>query len=114
LERRPVDEVKPHPNHTRKPNREQRRKLEASFHKFGENAPILVNRQGFIVAGHFRFETLKALGRTHVWVLVLDHLSEAQARGYMLADNKIAEFSDFDEKKLALEMSGLIEIAEDS
>jgi DNA modification methylase len=113
LERRPVDEVKPHPHHARKPNRQQRRKLEVSFRKFGENAPILVDRQGFIVGGHSRFEALKALGRTHVWVLVLDHLNEAQARGYMLADNKIAEFSGWDERKLATEVSNLIEIVDD-
>jgi ParB-like chromosome segregation protein Spo0J len=56
LERRPIDEIKPHPHHARKPSREQRRKLEASFRKFGENAPIMVDRQGFIVAGHSRFE----------------------------------------------------------
>jgi DNA modification methylase len=113
LERRPIDEVKPHPHHSRKPNRQQRRKLEASLRKFGENAPIMVDRQGFILAGHARFEALKALGRTHVWVLVLDHLNEAQARGYMLADNKIAELADWDQRKLASEISGLIEIAEE-
>ena len=113
LERRPVDEVKPHPHHSRKPNRQQRRKLEASLRKFGENAPIMVDRQGFILGGHARFEALRALGRTHVWVLVLDHLNEAQARGYMLADNKIAELSEWDGRKLASEISGLIEIADD-
>jgi DNA modification methylase len=113
LERRAVDEVKPHPHHARKPNREQRRKLEASFRKFGENAPILVDRYSFILAGHARFEALKAMGRTHVWVLVLDHLSDAKARAYAIADNKLGELSNFDEKKLSLEISGLIEIAED-
>src|SRR3984957_2960878 len=113
LERRPIEEVKPHPHHTRKPNREQRRKLEASFRKFGENAPILVDRQGYILAGHVRFETLRAMGRTHVWVLVLDHLSDAKSRAYAIADNKIGELSSFDEKNLSREISDLIEIAED-
>jgi DNA modification methylase len=113
LERRSVDEVKPHPRHARKPNREQRRKLEASFIKFGENAPILVDRHGFILAGHARFEALKAMGRTHVWVLVLEHLSEAKARAYAIADNKLGELSHFDENKLSHEISDLIEIAED-
>jgi DNA modification methylase len=113
LELRPIEQVKPNPHHTRQPNRQQQRKLEASFRKFGENAPIMVDRQGFIVGGHSRFEALKALGRTEFWVLVLDHLNEAKARGYMLADNKIAEFGEWDEKKLASEISGLIELAED-
>jgi hypothetical protein len=53
------------------------------------------------------------LGRKHVWVLVLGHLNEAQARGYMLADNKIGELGEWDEKKLATEIKGLIEISED-
>src|SRR4051812_26995359 len=88
LERRAIEEVKPHPHHTRKPNQEQRRKLEASFRKFGENAPILVDRHDFVLAGHARLEALKAMGRTHIWVLVLDHLSDAKARAYAIADNK--------------------------
>jgi hypothetical protein len=80
LERRSLDEVRSNPHYVRKPNREQRRKLEASFLKFGENAPILVDRHSFILAGHARYEALKAMGRTHVWVLVLDHLSDVKAR----------------------------------
>jgi hypothetical protein len=113
FERRAIEDVKPHPHHTRKPNREQRRKLEASFRKFGENAPILVDRHDFVLAGHARLEALKAMGRTHVWVLVLDHLSDAKARAYAIADNKIGELSDFDPTKLSREINGLIEIAED-
>jgi ParB-like chromosome segregation protein Spo0J len=113
LERWQVDQVKPHPNHVRKPSQQQRRKLEASFRRFGENAPIMVDRHGFILGGHARFEALKSMGRTDVLVLVLDHLTEAQARGYLIADNKIAEFANWDDGKLALELKGLIEIAED-
>jgi ParB-like nuclease domain len=113
LERRPLNEVKPNPHYVRKPNREQRRKLEASFLKFGENAPILVDRHSFILAGHARYEALKAMGRTHVWGLVLDHLADAKARAYAIADNKIGEMSEWDQKNLATEISGLIEIAED-
>ena len=61
-----IDEIKSHPRHARKPNREQRRKLETSLRKFGENAPILVDRHSFILAGHARYEALKALGRMFV------------------------------------------------
>src|ERR1700733_15765589 len=86
LERRPVDEIKPHPRHARKPNREQRRKLETSLRKFGENAPILVDRHGFILAGHARYEPLKALGRTHVWVLIIALPNESAAHRYLYAD----------------------------
>jgi DNA modification methylase len=113
LERRPLTEVKPNPHNVRKPNREQRRKLEASFLRFGENAPILVDRHSFILAGHARYEALKAMGRTHVWVLVLDHLSDVKARAYAIADNKIGAMSEWNQKKLTTEISDLIEIAED-
>jgi ParB-like chromosome segregation protein Spo0J len=103
----PIDEIKPNSHYVRKPGRGQRSKLKASYRKFGENSPLLVDRNLVILAGVQRWEALKELGRSHVWVVVLDHLSDAQARGYALADNKIGEHSDWDPAKLGAELKEL-------
>jgi hypothetical protein len=108
-----IDDIKPNPHYVREPNRAQRRKLKASYRKFGENAPPLVDKNLRIVAGAQRLAALKDLGRTHVWVLVLDHLTDAQARAYALSDNRIAEDTSWDQKKLAIELKELESIAID-
>jgi ParB-like chromosome segregation protein Spo0J len=58
---------------------------------FGFNAPILIDKQKQIIAGHGRFEAAKLNGYARVPVISLEHLSEAQAKAYMLADNKLTD-----------------------
>jgi DNA modification methylase len=102
-----IDQIKPNPHYARKPNRAQRRKLKASYRRFGENAPVLVDKNLVVLAGTQRLVALKDLGYTHVWVLVLDHLSDTEARAYAIADNKIAEYNDWDDLKLAVQLKEL-------
>ncbi len=70
--------------------------------RIGYNAPILIDKSGMIVSGHLRFQALQMLGFEEIWVVRLGHLSEVQVKASMIADNKIAEMSEFDERKLAL------------
>jgi DNA modification methylase len=107
LEHVAIDQIRPNPHYVRKPNRAQRRKLKASYRRFGENAPVLVDKNLVVLAGTQRLEALKELGCTHVWVLILDHLSDMQARAYAIADNKIAEYNDWDGVKLAVQLKEL-------
>jgi ParB-like chromosome segregation protein Spo0J len=65
------------------------------------NAPILVAARGTILAGHGRLEAAKFAGLTKVPVIYLNHLNEDQATAFMLADNKLAEMSKWDEPRLA-------------
>ena len=67
------------------------REIAESMKKFGVTKPILVDRNGVVVAGHGCLEALKLLGQKRVHVIRLEHLTEAQVRAYRLADNKLAE-----------------------
>lgn len=61
-----------------------------SIRRFGFTNPVLVSGDGEIIAGHGRVEAAKLLGLTEVPTLALDHLSAADRRAYVLADNKLA------------------------
>jgi len=65
--------------------------LEASIRKFGFNNPILISKDGEIIAGHARLAVYKRLGHETIPAVVLPHLSESERRAYRLADNAIVE-----------------------
>jgi DNA modification methylase len=109
----PINEVIPDPRNPRRHTRTQIRKLAASIATFGFNAPILVDRQGNIIAGHGRYEAARLLALKKIPVIYLDHLSEAQALAYMLADNKLSDLSVWDDAVLALHLKELSELALD-
>ena len=94
-------DLKPDPRNPRKHNRRQIRAIARSIEAFGFNAPILINKNKQIIAGHGRFEAAKPNGCTQVPVICLEHLTEAQARAYMLADNKLTDRSSWDDTVLA-------------
>jgi ParB/RepB/Spo0J family partition protein len=99
--------LRPSPNNARKHTKAQIRALAKSIEAFGFLAPILADRDGNILAGHARLEAAKLRGLTCVPVIFVDHLTEAQARAYMLADNRHTDLSDWDEASLAIELKGL-------
>jgi hypothetical protein len=84
-----------------------------SIEAFGFNAPILLDKANRIVAGHGRLEAAKRLGLTEVPAIRLEHLSEHQAKAYMLADNKLTDRSSWDDRKVAIVLKELSEIALD-
>jgi DNA modification methylase len=89
------------------------RAIARSIDAFGFNAPILVDKRNQIVAGHGRYEAAQLLGLERIPVISLDHLTETQARAYLLADNKLAERSSWDDASLALQLKELSELALD-
>ena len=107
----PIEAIAPDPLNPRTHSREQIQAIARSIQAFGFNAPILVDRNGIIKAGHGRFEAAKFLGLTHVPVIRLEHLSEQQAKAYMLADNKLTDRSSWDDTQLALRLKELQDIA---
>jgi DNA modification methylase len=109
----PIESITPDPLNPRKHSREQVRAIARSIETFGFNAPILVDKAGTIKAGHGRFEAAKFLKLAHVPVVRLEHLSEAQARAYMLADNKLTDRSSWDDGQLALRLKELQDIVID-
>lgn len=102
--------IRPHPDNPRKHPREQIRALARSMKTFGFTAPVLVDRNDQIVAGHGRYEAAVLLGWETIPVIRLDDLSPEKARAYMLADNKLSDRSEWDVEKLGRHFQELREI----
>jgi DNA modification methylase len=98
-------------HNARKHTNAQIKALAKSIEAFGFAAPILADRHGNLVAGHARFKAAEFLGLKQVPVIFLDHLTETQARAYMLADNKLTDRSTWDEPKLAVQLKELSDLA---
>lgn len=107
---RPVRELCPYPRNARTHSKKQIRQIAASIERFGFTNPILVSDAGEIIAGHGRVEAAKLLGMKTVPTVALSHLSEAERRAYVLADNKLALNAGWDQEVLAIELQGLIDL----
>ena len=103
----------PNPHNARRHGRKQLELICRSIEEFGFNVPLLIDGEGNILAGHGRFEAAKRLGLETVPVICLAHLSESERRAFMLADNRIAELSHWDENALALELQSILELDQD-
>jgi DNA modification methylase len=105
-----VRELRPHPNNARTHSKKQIRQIANSIAQFGFCNPVLIDDAKQIIAGHGRVEAAKLLGIDAVPTVRLSHLSEAEKRAYVLADNKLAEKAGWDRELLAIELQGLIEL----
>src|SRR5580692_4472028 len=81
--------------------------IAASIAEFGFNNPILVDTKAGIIAGHGRLLAARKLGLTEVPVIVLDHLTDAQKRAYIIADNQLALNAGWNEDLLRAELIAL-------
>ena len=106
----PVRELRPYTNNARTHSKKQIQQIANSIAKFGFCNPVLIDDAKQIIAGHGRVEAAKVLGIDAVPTCRLSHLSEADKRAYILADNKLAEKAGWDRELLAIELEGLIEI----
>lgn len=104
------NELVPSARNARKHSPKQIRQIAESIRAFGFNAPVLVNTDNVLLAGHGRVEAAKLVGLQTIPCLRLEHLSEAQQRGYLLADNRIAEGARWDEELLADELGALLKL----
>src|SRR2546423_5635191 len=90
---RRIDELRLDPANPRRHSKKQIRQILNSIDAFGFNVPILTDRYGNVIAGHGRLLAAKLRGMTEVPTLCLDHLTSAQARAFMIADNRLTENS---------------------
>ena len=104
---RTIDEIKPDPANARRHSGKQIRKLADSIETFGFNVPVLVDAELNAVAGHARLAACRLLGLAEVPTLCLDHLSPAQLRAFMLADNRLTELAQWDDRLLAQQLKDL-------
>ena len=104
---RPLSELKPSPHNARTHSPRQVQQIAASIREFGFLAPVLIDEDNMILAGHGRAEAAKLLDMTLVPTVPIHHLSRERKRAFMLADNRLAALSDWNQEVLAVELKDL-------
>lgn len=109
VEYRKVETLIPFARNPRTHSDAQVAKLAASIVEFGWTNPVLVDGSQGIIAGHGRLAAARKLGLAEVPVIELGHLTLAQKRAYVIADNRLALDAGWDEEMLAIELAELSE-----
>lgn len=102
-----TEKLVPYARNSRTHSDEQVQQIMGSIKEFGFTNPVLVDGDGVIIAGHGRTMAAQRLGMKEVPCLRLSHLTEAQKRAYVIADNKLALNAGWDDEMLALELRNL-------
>lgn len=105
-----VAELKPFGRRTRTHSEAQLNLIMGSFEAFGIINPIIVDENGHVLAGHGRWEAAKRLGVAELPAVQIGHLSDAEKRAFVIADNRIAEKAGWDREALAVEFEYLTTI----
>ena len=101
-----INTLIPYINNTRTHSKEQIEQVKASIKEFGMCTPVGIHNDT-LVYGHARVQSMKELGYKEVPTVDLSHLTEAQKKAYIIADNKIALNAGWDEELLKLEIEAL-------
>ena len=109
ITKQPISALKAFSGNARTHSKKQIQQLARSIEKFGFNNPVLVGDDNMIIAGHGRVAAAELAGMSDVPTIRLSHLSAAERRAYVLADNKLAQNAGWDNELLAFEMQSLIE-----
>lgn len=107
IEHTPITELVPYAGNARTHSEDQVAQIAASIKEFGFNSPVLIDKDNGIIAGHGRVMAAMKLGLDLVPTVTLDHLSDAERRAYILADNRLALNAGWDEAILASELQRL-------
>ena len=106
---RSVDDLIPYARNSRTHSKDQVAQIAASIREFGWTNPILVDGDGTIIAGHGRVMAARKLGEKEVPCIELGHLTEAQKRAYVIADNQLALNAGWDAEMLKVEIAELVD-----
>ena len=113
VEYRAVERLVPYARNARTHSEAQVAQIAGSIREFGWTNPVLVDGEGGLIAGHARVLAARQLGLTRVPVIEIKHLSEAQKRAYILADNQLALNAGWDMDLLRIELDELKELGSD-
>lgn len=105
----PIEEIRPYEKNPRN-NDSAVGKVAESIKEFGFQQPLVIDENGVMVVGHTRYRAAVMLGMRTVPSVVADDLTEEQAKAYRLADNKVSEFSKWDDDLLFDEIEGILDI----
>lgn len=104
-----LSELKPYDNNPRH-NDVAVQPVANSIREFGFKVPIVIDKDGIIIAGHTRYRAAKELKLTKVPCIVADDLSDQQVKAFRLADNKVSEFAEWDQDALLEELQGILAV----
>lgn len=104
-----IGEIQPYDNNPRK-NDGAVKYVAESIRQFGWKVPIVIDKDGVIVAGHTRYLAAMELGIDTIPCIIADDLTDEQVKAFRLADNKVAEFADWDTDMLAEELGEILDI----
>ena len=107
---RSVDSIKLNDENPRLHSDKQIRQIAKSIESFGFNVPVLVDSELRALAGHGRVLAARLLGLTEVPTILLEHLTEAQARAFVIADNKLTENASWNNRLLGEQLKSLTEV----
>lgn len=107
VEMRAVTQLTVSDRHVRQHPAKQIELIQKSIGRVGFTVPIVIGSNDKVLAGTARLQAAREFGMTEVPTISLAHLPEAEQRGYMLADNKLAELASWDENLLKLELGEL-------
>jgi ParB-like chromosome segregation protein Spo0J len=110
IELLPTARLQTNPKNTRRHSSKQIAQIAASLRVFGFLSPIIIDEENMVLAGHGRWLAARQEGITEVPVIRFAHLSAAQKRAYVIADNKIAEQAGWDRELLAIELDELSQL----
>ena len=102
-----IDTLVPYARNARTHSPEQVAQIAASIREFGFLSPVVTTKDGTILCGHGRFYAAQKLGLKKIPCIREDHLTEAQRRAYIIADNKLSLNAGWDEEMLRVELSDL-------
>ncbi|WP_434064288.1 site-specific DNA-methyltransferase [Proteinivorax tanatarense] len=105
-----INELAPYAKNARTHSKEQITKLRSSLREFGFVNPVLIDKDKTIIAGHGRVMAAKEENIKEVPCVLVEHLTEAQKKAYILADNRLALDAGWDEEMLAIELENLKEL----
>jgi ParB-like chromosome segregation protein Spo0J len=110
IEMLPTSALRPYRGNARTHSKHQIRQIADSIRRFGFTNPVLISDDGEIIAGHGRVRAANEIGIEQVPTLRLSHLSPAERRAYVLADNKLALNAGWDIEILAIELQALVDV----
>lgn len=113
IQYKPIADLIPYARNSRTHSDAQIVQIASSIKEFGWTNPVLLDGENGIIAGHGRVMAAHKLGQIEVPTIELSHLSDVQKRAYIIADNKLALNSGWDEQMLALEIEDLRDIGFD-
>ena len=103
----PLEKLVPYANNARTHSAEQINKLRSSLREFGFINPVIIDRDYGVIAGHGRILAAKEEGIREIPCVFADHLTEAQKKAYIIADNRMAMDAGWDEELLRVEIGAL-------